>query len=165
MEENANLFSVALDAESVFMRYNEMVYRLAFARTFSSFDSDDILSEVFLRYIRNKPDIKSEEHLKAWLIRVTSNCTNSHFSSSWKKKTVALEDNIAIYMKEKSEVYYAMSDLPEKYRIIVHLFYYEDMSVSEISSALSIGESAVKTRLFRARDMLKEKLKGGNYEI
>ena len=62
--------------------------------------------------------------------------------------------------EEKSEVFYAVLDLPEKYRMVVHLYYYEDYSVAEISEILSRKESTVKTQLYRARELLKQKLKG-----
>ena len=68
-------------------------------------------------------------------------------------------------MSEKSEVYYAVLALPEKYRVIVHLFYYEELSIKEICQVLNLSETAVKSRLHRSREMLKEKLKEADYEF
>ena len=64
--------------ESVVNKYADMVYRLAFAQVRSKSDADDIFQEVFLRYVRSKPVFENEEHRKAWLIRVTVNCSNNH---------------------------------------------------------------------------------------
>ncbi|NMA04011.1 MAG: hypothetical protein GX925_04815, partial [Clostridiales bacterium] len=73
------------------------------------------------------------------------------------------ENNIDIFWDDKSEVYFAVMDLPEKYRIVVHLFYYEDYSVRKISEILNRKESTIKTQLYRARQLLKLKLKGEYY--
>ena len=63
-------------------------------------------------------------------------------------------------LEEKSEVYYAVMDLPVKYRTVIHLYYYEDLSVSQISGLLKTKETTVKSQLHRARSLLKETLKG-----
>ncbi len=141
-----------------------MVYRLALAQTKNKSYADDIVQEVFIRYIRSSAKLKDMEHKKAWLIRVTINCAKSMFSTAWFQKTVPLEEDIVFDTKEKSDVYYAVLELPQKYRAVIHLHYYEDMSVAEIAKTLDISEGTVKTRLFRAREKLKEILKGG-YEI
>ena len=110
------------------------------------------------------PDFQSEEHIKAWLIRVTLNCSKSIFTTSWHKKTVPLserEDMPVFDTNEKSDVYYAVAELPQKYRAVIHLFYYEDMSVEQISKYLKANPSTVKSQLSRGRKMLGEKLKGG----
>lgn len=80
--------------EQVIKFYSGMVYRLALARTGTIYDADEVYQEVFLRYIRKNPEFKSEEHRKAWLIRVTVNCSKSLLSSAWRKKTQALDDSI-----------------------------------------------------------------------
>ncbi len=141
-----------------------MVYRLALAQTKNRSYADDIVQEVFIRYIKSSAKLKDSEHKKAWLIRVTINCAKSMFSTAWFQKTVPLEEDVVFDTKEKSDVYYAVLELPQKYRAVIHLYYYEDMSVTEIADTLKISEGTVKTRLFRARKSLKEILKGG-YEI
>lgn len=70
-----------------------------------------------------------------------------------------------MHIEEKSEIYYAVQSLPEKYRLTVHLFYYENMSVAEISRLTKTKESTVKSQLSRARDMLKKILKEAQYEL
>lgn len=147
-------------------KYFGTVYMLALSRTKDSEHAADVTQEVFLKYIKTDKDFESEEHIKAWLIRVTINCSNSFFTSAWYKNTAPLTEDIKFETEEKSEVYYAVADLPKKYRTAIHLFYYEDMSVAEIAAATGQKESTVKSQLKRGRDMLKNVLKGGNgYEF
>jgi len=155
---------IPLTDEQVFVRYSKTVYRLAYARTGSKADADDILQEVFLRYLRRRPELSCEEHRKAWLIKTALNCSKSLLKSPW-RKTESLPEGLGKTPGEKSEVFYAVAELPEKLRAVIHLFYYEEYPVSEISGLLGISESAVKTRLFRARKLLESKLKGEIFDV
>lgn len=150
-----------VSSDEIIKKYIDMVYRLALSRTKSKTHADDVVQEVFLRFISAKREFTSDEHIKAWLIRVTINCSNSIFESSWFKKTAPLTEEIAFDTPEKSEVYYAVLELPKKYRTVIHLFYYEDMSIAQIANILSEKVSTVKSQLHRGRQMLREKLKGG----
>lgn len=138
----------------------DTVYRLALSQTKNKADAEDITQDVFLRFVQNSKPFSSPQHIKAWLIRVTVNRCHSLFTSSWHKRTEALSEEIPFNSPEKSDVYYAVLDLPQKYRTVIHLFYYEDMSVAEISEILKRNESTVKSQLHRARELLKSKLKG-----
>lgn len=148
--------------------YSNMVYKLALARTKNKFDADDVYQEVFMRYMKNYHKLKSNEHTKAWFIRVTVNCSNNIFNSSWFKKTVLfknslkdnLKDDINFSTEENKHVYNAVLELPKKYRTVIYLFYYEDMSIKEISKALEIKEGTIKSQLHRGRNLLKEILEG-----
>lgn len=142
-------------------KYSDMVYKLALSRTKNKADADDVFQEVFLRYMKNIDKIEDEEHLKAWLIRVTVNCSKSLSMTAWARNTVPLDEEISFSTPEQSDVYFATLELPPKYRTVIHLFYYEDMSVAQIAEALETKESTVKSQLSRAREMLKQKLKGG----
>ena len=148
-------------SDEIIRAYFDMVYRLALSQTRSVPNAEDVTQEVFLRFIQKRSSLKSDEHIKAWLIRVTINCSKSIFMGAWNRKTVPLTEEIAFDTPEKSEVYFAVHDLPSKYRAVIHLFYYEDMSVKEISDALGSKPSTVRSQLFRAREMLRQKLKGG----
>ena len=144
-------------------KYFDMIYRLALSQTKSREYADDVVQEVFLRYIKYNRTFESEEHTKAWLLRVTINCSKNVFNTGWYKKTVPLSESgerVTFDTHEKSDAYYAVMDLPQKYRAVIHLFYYEDMSVEEISQNLGINPSTVKSQLSRGRKLLKEKLKG-----
>lgn len=142
-------------------KYFDMVYKLALSQTKNREHADDVVQEVFLRYLKTDKSFESGEHVKAWLIRVTLNCSKSFFTSAWMRKTEPLHEDIAFDTEEKHDVYYAALELPPKYKAVIHLFYYEELSVAEISKYLGIKESTVKSQLSRGRDMLREKLKGG----
>ena len=155
----------SISKESVIEKYFNMVYKLALSQTKDKANTDDVVQEVFLRYIKGNTVFESEEHIKAWLIRVTINCSKNIFSNSWFKKTVPLTEEIVFESKEKSDVYYATLELPQKYRTVIHLFYYEDLSIAQIAEYLKTKESTVKSQLHRGRAMLKEKLKGGFEDV
>lgn len=148
--------------EEITKKYFNMIYKLAFNQTKNHDDADDVVQEVFLRYIKKDIEFESEEHIKAWLIRVAINCSKNVFTNSWFKRTEGLSEDIPVQFssEEESEVYIATKELPPKYRAVIHLFYYEDMSIAEISKCLRQKESTVKSQLHRARLMLKSKLKG-----
>lgn len=146
--------------ENAFLKYADMVYRLSFVRTKSKADSDDILQEVFLRYMKVWEKIESEEHLKAMLLKITVNCSNSLKTSFWFKKTEGLQDNIAVTDNvSDGSVLSEVLKLPLKYRTVIHLHYYCGYSVEEIAKTLKINSSTVKTHLHRARLILKDTLK------
>ncbi|MBP1544060.1 MAG: sigma-70 family RNA polymerase sigma factor [Oscillospiraceae bacterium] len=159
--------------EQVMQSYMPMVYRIAFSRLGSAHDAEDITQDVFLKYYRADITYNDEEHRKAWLIRCTINCTKTLVTSAWFRHRASDEglenmpedseilgsDGDIEKIDQRNSVLAAISKLPEKYRIVIHLFYYEDMSVSQISKATGIRESTVKSQLSRARDMLRPMLK------
>ena len=147
-------------AELVVREYANMVYRLAFAQVRTRSDADDIFQEVFLRYFRNTAVFQSEEHRKAWLIRVTINCAKKHWSSLWRRRTVPFDDRFTFSLPEENGLDEALRKLKPKYRAVIHLFYYEGYSVSEISKILDVKESTVRTQLTRARARLAEMMEG-----
>lgn len=149
--------------EKVIRYYSDMVYRLAFARTGTKHDADDVFQEVFLRYVKKKPVFEDEEHRKAWLIRVTINCSNNFWNYLWKKKTQELTDKLLFETEETVNLYVELQQLPLKYREVIHLFYYENMSLEEISLTLNRKNSTVRTQLTRARAMLKKFMKEEDY--
>ena len=142
-------------------KYSNMVYRLALTRTNTKENSEDVYQEVFLRLARKMPEFENEEHEKAWLIRVTINCSKNLLNSSFLKNTTEMKEDIVFETKERHDIYYAVQELPVKYRTIIYLFYYEDYKISEISKILKINENTIKSRLSRAREKLKEKVEGG----
>ena len=148
------------NVDALFKQYADTVYRLAFLRTKSGTDADDIVQEVFLRAMRAKPVWNSPEHQKAWFIKVTINCTKSLLTSAWRRNTVPENENLLTEMQTTTEVYPYVLALPMKYRTVVHLYYYEGYQVSEIAKITGTAENTVKSHLFRARDMLREQLKG-----
>ena len=157
--------TAAADYEQLLERYSTMLYRIAFVRTQSSSDAEDIVQETWVRYFRAAPELESEEHRKAWLLRVCINCANSFLTSAWRRHGAPLDETLpgsGSPDTDRLDVLEAVKSLPDKYRTVVHLFYYEDLSVKEIAEIEGIREAAVKTQLHRARQMLKKKL-GGEY--
>ena len=144
---------------NVVKNYSNMVYRLAFARTGNKHDADDIYQEVFLRYIRNQPYFENEEHKKAWFIKVTINCSNKLWRSAWRRKTMPLNETLPFESKEDIDLYKELQQLPAKYREVIHLFYYEDLSTEEIAEVLDRKSATVRTQLARARKLLKNIMK------
>lgn len=149
--------------EKIVKQYSDMVYRLAFARMGTRHDADEIFQEVFLRFIKKKPVFHEEEHRKAWFIRVTINCAKSFWSSSWFKNVQPINDDIAFETKEDMDLYHELQKLPPKYREVIHLFYYENMSIEEIGKVLDRKNSTVRTQLTRARATLRAVIKEGDY--
>lgn len=152
----------SLDLDAVLLAYSDMVYKIALARTGNKNDADDIFQEVFLRLVKHSDKISTEEHLKSWLIRVTINCCKNHFRA-WRNNTVSLSDLNAEptveFTHDESDIYQAVLQLPAKYRDVIHLFYYEELSIKEISAILKRKETTVKSQLSRGRDKLKDIIK------
>ncbi len=154
--------------------YSDMVWRLALLNTDSREDAEDCFQNVFLKLYRHRSKISSEEHLKAWLIRVTVNECHDLYRSSWKNKTDhGIDDDRCVGLPDENPsvedevwagieaegIYAAVKSLPASYRDVIHLYYYEEYNVREIARVLGISASAVKTRLMRARAQLKDRLK------
>ena len=158
---------VSNNLDALFRTYGDMVYRLALVRTKSVADAEDVVQEVFLRCLKHNPVFQSAEHQKAWLIKVTVNCSKTLLGSAFRRHSVP-EDALGELASEDetpdSTVYDAVLKLPEKYRTAIHLYYYEEYSVREIATVMRTTESTVKSWLHRARGMLKEML-GGDYEV
>ena len=138
-------------------QYGDTVYRLAYAKTGSRSDADDIYQEVFLRYLRTRPAFESPDHAKAWFLRVTLNCMKSFWGSSFRRRTVPLDETLPTEDNPSDgsmESY--LRRLPEQYRAMIHLFYYEDLPTAEIARLLRRRETTVRVQLMRARQMLRE---------
>lgn len=154
--------------DEVVRHYSPMVYRIALTKTKSTHDADDIFQEVFLKLVMRDKPFDSEEHRKAWLIRVTVNCCNSHFVAPWRRNVDSMEDVLLEQIPddepvpgsedEAPDIYAEVLKLPEQMREVVLLFYYEDMSVREIADAIGTSEVNVKKRLSRARQKLRLEL-------
>lgn len=153
-----------ISAAEAFKKYSDMVYRLAVARVKNKYDADDILQEVFVRFIKCKEKVENEEHLKALLIRITINCSKSWLSSSWYKRTETLSETLSV-TDEYKDTLDAVLRLPQKYRTVIHMHYYMGYSVDEISSILKSKPSTVKSWLHRARKMLKIDLEGEKVNV
>lgn len=147
--------------EEIIEKYANMVYRIALTRTGTVENAEDIFQEVFLKYSEKKPKLKNEEHEKAWFIRVTINLSKNYKNSAWNKKIVTLDENIIFENKAENNVFSAVCELPQNYKTVIYLLYYEGYKVKEIAEILKSKEGTIKTWLSRGREMLKEKIEGG----
>lgn len=152
--------------EEVIRRNSDMVYRLAYSLVKTRADADDIFQEVFLRYMQNAPAFQGAEHEKAWFLRVTMNCCKNFWKSPWTRRRVALEreemeqGGLSCELDDDSAALVdAVKQLSKKYRIVIHLFYYEELSIEEIAKLTNAKASTVRTRLTRARRQLRSLLK------
>ncbi len=168
--------NVQNELEEMYRRHYLTVYRLALAKCGGKTENaKDVFGEVFfqlLRHLNKGKGFNDINHEKAWLIRVTVNCSKAVLRTYASAKTEELTENSGYIMpfEEEGEVYEAVMKLSERYRIVIHLFYFEDYSIKEIAEILKIKENTVKSRLSRARKMLKSDItvqerKGNEYEF
>ncbi len=144
-------------------KYGDRLYAAAFNITRQRQDAEDAVQEALLRLFRSDKEFESEEHIKAWLIRVTINIAKSTCTSFWHRNRVPYEDymdEIPFEDESDKDLMEAVLSLPDKYRIIVHLHYYEGYKTREIADTLKLSENTVKTRLLQSRKLLKTKLEG-----
>ena len=137
--------------ERVARTYGDMLYRVAYHALKNRADAEDVMQEVFVRLLRARPEFRDEEHAKAWLLRVGARCAADVLRAPWRRREGPLDDGLPA-----PEPVLA---LPAQYRMAVHLYYYEELSVAEIAAVLGKSEGAVKSRLFRARALLRRYLK------
>ena len=149
------------DIRETMEKYSDMVDRIALTRSGRVENAEDIFQNVFIKYSQKKPKFASEEHKKAWLIRVTINISKNFINQAWNRKVVNLDENLKFETQEENDVFSVVCELPEKYRTVIYLFYYEGYKVNEIAKLLKTKDGTVKTWLSRSREALREKLKGG----
>lgn len=145
-------------------QYSHTVYRAAYQYCGNKSDAEDVTQNTFIKLLQVKKEFKDEDYLKRWLLRVAMNEAKSISRSFWKNRIICLEETerepaYEFHSNEQSDLYEAVMHLPAKYRIIVHLYYFEDYSTKEIAKILNIKETTVQTQLMRARGKLKELLK------
>ena len=150
-----------METQELAGKYRDRLFAAAFQVCRNPADAEDAAQEALLRYHVSTKEFESEAHIRAWLLRVAINCAKNVGSSFWRRKTVPLEDymdTLEFPSEESRGLFAAVMALPEKYRLVIHLHYYEDDSVAQIARILNLTESNVKVRLSRGRGMLREKL-------
>ncbi len=153
-------------------KYSDMVYRIAFNYMKNQEDAEDVYQNVFLKLLTKK-HLKDTEHEKRWLIRVTINECHSLYRSPWKRRRQECDNLNTLLESQQTERYLindqALSDaivdvtqllksIPEKYSIVLYLYYYEEYSTKEIAEILHRNESTVRTQLMRGKEILKKKM-------
>lgn len=142
--------------------YQNNLYIVAFNVCKNPEDAEDVVQDTFIQYHTNKKEFENEQHIRAWLIRVAINKAKNMNHTFWRQNKLSLEDymeTLAFETPETETLFETVMKLPEKYRIVIHLFYYEDYIIHEIADILKISQSNTKVRLSRGRALLKEALK------
>ena len=147
------------EIERVVNEYATMLLRVAYSQLNNRAEAEDTVQEVLLKYMEKAPIFQSEEHEKAWLIRVTVNHCKNHLASAWFRKRADLDEGIPALDNAELEVVSAVAALPAKYRAVVHLYYFEGYSTKEIAEILHSRPNTVSSRLSRARALLAKALK------
>lgn len=148
--------------ERIARQYADIVYRVALSYSKNVHDAEDVLQTVFLKLGASSVAFSDEDHIRKWLVKVTVNECRDLWSSYWRKNVDSFEviNKEPVFVDEKNyELYQALERLPLKCRIVVHLFYYEGYSSKEIAVLLKMHEATVRTRLSRARKLLRAQLK------
>lgn len=142
-------------------RYQHNIYGIAFNVCKNAEDAEDVVQDTFIQYHTTKKEFENEQHIRAWLIRVAINKAKNMNRTFWRQNKMSLQDymeTLVFETPESEELFETVMKLPEKYRIIIHLFYYEDYTTQEIADILKISLSNVKVRLSRGRTLLKQVL-------
>ncbi len=146
----------------IYDKYKNAVYRMAFTYCKNVSDAEDIMQDVFMKRFASNTVFTDESKEKSWMLKITVNMCKDMFRSlryKYSLSSVPLEEAEIIYeTTEESDIYHAVMKLQPKYRIVIHLYYYEDYSVREISKIISKSESSIQTILYRARNQLKREL-------
>lgn len=145
----------------VYNEYAKELYNIAYGYTRNRDDSIDIMQNAYVVLLESNKMFESNEHIKYFLIRVTINESLDLLKSASKRRVIKNNDVVVNFPEtKKEELPYDLSEivntLPEKYKTILILHYYDDMKIKDISYVLKISESAVKKRLERARNLIKE---------
>lgn len=142
--------------------YRSNLYAAAFSVCKNAQDAEDVVQDTFIQYLSQNKEFESEQHIRAWLIRVAINKAKNKNNTFFRRNSMPMEDYIetlTFESQESSDLFEAVMKLPEKFRVVIHLFYYEDYSVNEIAAILKVTPSNVKVRLSRGRLSLRNKLK------
>lgn len=149
--------------DQVYEAYGPSLYRFCLLHMKNPSDAEDVMQEVFLRLVKARPSFGSGAHAKAWLLRVAANCASDLFRLPWRKREEPLEEDVSAPEEPgEGSVTQAVLSLPARYRVPIHLYYYEEYSVAEIAGIMGRSEGTVKSWLFRARALLRDKLKEGD---
>lgn len=147
--------------EEIVEKYNGMLYRLAMVRMKNEEDAKDVVQDTFLRFLQHLKkgnSFNDEEHLKAWLLTVATNRGKSILSLAWNRKTEGMDSvrEIAAPMEKTEYAYEYVLNLPEKYRVAINLFYYEQLTTEQIADVMKTKPATVRSYLHRGREKLKE---------
>ncbi len=155
-----NSFELKERLETAIDKYSTTLVKLIFTYVKSLHEAEDIAQEVYLAYFQKSPSFESQDHEKAWLIRIAINKSKNYLKSGFFKSLNPIPDDLSYLPKEEGELIDAVLSLDLKYRTPIHLYYYEGYSINEIADILKEKPSTISTRLSRGRKILKLRLGG-----
>lgn len=138
--------------------YSDAMMRCAYAYCGNTADSEDIVQEAFVRYLKKAPQFKDEAHRKAWLLRVVINLSKNLKKNFWQRNKCELDENMPAESDalHSCEIWSAVRQLPPKYRVIIELYYHMGYTIEEIAQITGSKKSTVGDRLSRAKTLLKK---------
>ena len=149
-----------LRAEELLNEHGNSILRLAYSYLHNYADAEEVLQDTLINFVRAKPVFQNSRHARAWLLRVAANLSKNALKYKGRHETDELSESLIAEEKEDlSFVWEAVRELPEKYREVIHLYYYEGFSTADISQALGRSESSVRSELCRGRERLKKVLR------
>ena len=148
-------------AEMILTRFGDSILRYAYTYLHNMSDAEEVLQDTLVQFLKTAPEFESENHEKAWLLRVAANLSKNRIRYNKLRETDELnEELVAEEREDLSFVWEAVKSLPVKYREVIHLFYHEGYQTAQIAKVLGRNESTVRSDLRRGREKLKEVLKG-----
>lgn len=155
-------------ADDIVMQYTNMLYRVALLRMKNPADAEEVVQDTFLRlisYVQKGQKFRDEEHIKAWLLKVAVNRGKSLLSAAWNRKTEGMDavQELAAPEQQGGYAYAYVLKLPEKYRIAISLFYYEELSTEQIAEIMNTQPSTVRSYLHRGREKLRTMMEEEGY--
>ena len=166
--ETYSLLRTDKELTELYQRHVDMVYRLCYMYLKNPTDAEDAVSTTFLKLLKSTTDFQDYEHEKAWLICTARNVCKDILKYWWRTRRVDLEDLPEIPTWDDKDqagfVLSALLSLPEKYKTVMYLYYFEGYSVKEISCMLERKESTLQTQLSKGRELLKIDLEGYFHE-
>ena len=151
---------------AIYERHSQTVYRVCFAYMKNPMDTEDAVQETFYRLISKNPILESEEHEKAWLIRTATNICKDELKHWWRRHE-NIDDHHELQSEETihtDDVFQAVMELPDKYKTVIYLYYYEGYNSAEIAKILRKPKATIRYHLHEARNLLKERLGECIYE-
>ena len=158
-DHNGNLIINAVN------KYADYVRRICFMYLRNRADVEDVFQEVFLKLLLHGDDFESENHKKAWICKITINKCKDLCKSFWRRNVKPIDDyEIPTEDKIEGDLFQMVLSLPPKYKDVIYLFYYEGYNAPQIAKLLNQKENTTYSNLRRAREHLKRKLGGSEYE-
>ena len=153
--------------DEVIEKYIGTLYRLAIIRMQNKEDAEEVVQDTFLKlieHVNKNRSFNDDEHLKAWLLTVATNRSKSILTLYWNRNTEGMDGlkDLAATTVEDNYAYDYVLGLPEKYRVAINLFYYEQLTTEQISGIMRTKEATVRSYLHRGREKLKIMMEADN---